>query len=107
MLARLRRSSRDQLARPSNLTAPAKEPPAPPRRRLPRRLLVLLATRPLAYWSLTTIVAAALGVVMYGVAASAAQTRSRFGALVPALVATRAIAPGEVLDEHDTEIRVL
>ena len=89
--------------------------PAPPTaahrpslaRRLPRRVRVVLATRPLAYWSLTALVAAGLGATLYGVAASAAATRAQFGTLVPAVVASRAITPGEALDAGNTEVRSL
>ena len=80
---------------------------SPPRRRLPRRLRVLLATRPLAYWSLTAVIALALGATVYGVAASAEETRARLGVSKEAIVATRAIAAGEALDGTDTEVRVL
>jgi Flp pilus assembly protein CpaB len=76
-------------------------------RRLPRRLRVALATRPLAYWSLTALVAAGVAYAAFGVATSAAEARAGYGTVVPTLVATAAIAPGQALTDDDTEIRVL
>ena len=37
--------------------------------RLPRRLRIVLATKPLAYWSLTVLVAGTVGYAMYSVVA--------------------------------------
>lgn len=76
-------------------------------RRWRRRLRVVLATRPLAYWSLTALVAAGVGATVYGVAASAEATRAQFGTMVPALVAARAIEPGEALGSANTRVREL
>jgi Flp pilus assembly protein CpaB len=72
--------------------------------RLPRRLRILLRTRPLAHWSLTALVAAALAYAVHGVVAAADAERARFGSTTPALVATGPIAPGEVLDAGNTAL---
>ena len=79
MPARLRRAPRAPVPVPAPPSPSAARSGGSPRRRLPRRLRVLLATRPLAYWSLTAVVAVALGATVYGVAASAEQTRARLG----------------------------
>ncbi len=76
-------------------------------RRLPRRLRIVLATRPLAYWLLTALVAIGIGYAVAAVVRSAQEARASFGTLTPALVATRAIVPGEPLDAGNTTIRQL
>jgi Flp pilus assembly protein CpaB len=73
--------------------------------RLPRRLRIVLATRPLAYWSLTVAVAVIAGAVVERAVASAADARRRWGEAAPALVATRALAAGTPLDASDSEVR--
>jgi Flp pilus assembly protein CpaB len=75
--------------------------------RLPHRLRVVLATRPLAYWLLTALLAAALGYGTYGVVAAAERTRAGFGTLASTVVATDGIAPGEALSPVNTTTRVL
>ena len=47
--------------------------------RLPRRLRIVLATKPLAYWSLTVLVAGTVGYAMYSVVASADATKAGSG----------------------------
>lgn len=111
VLRRRLRRAEPPLAPPPLVTPPA----APPRhrasqsriRRWRRRLRVVLATRPLAYWSLAALVAAGVAAMVYGVAASAAATRAQFGTLVPAVVAARAIEPGEALGPGNTRVREL
>jgi Flp pilus assembly protein CpaB len=67
----------------------------------------MLATRPLAYWTLTALIATGIGYVVYGVAESAEDARARYGTLRPALVARRALSPGDTLDATSTEVRHL
>jgi len=87
-------------------------PPAPPLvgralARLPHRLRVVLATRPLAYWLLTALVATVLGYGTYGVVAAAERTRAQFGTQAATVVATAAIGPGDALTAANTAIRLL
>jgi Flp pilus assembly protein CpaB len=73
--------------------------------RLARRLRILLATRPLAYWSLTALVAVATGAAIHAITAAAVDARHQWGDTRPALVATRTIAAGEVLDATAVDVR--
>jgi Flp pilus assembly protein CpaB len=68
---------------------------------------IALATRPLAYWTLTALIAGGIGYAVYGVAESAADARARYGTLRPALVARRALSPGDPLDATTAEVRHL
>jgi Flp pilus assembly protein CpaB len=77
------------------------------RLRWPHRLRVLLATRPLAYWSLTAIVAVGTGAVIHRATSDAAEARRQWGEARPTLVATRAVAPGELLDATNTQARAV
>jgi Flp pilus assembly protein CpaB len=72
-----------------------------------RRLRILLATRPLAYWSLVALVAAGTGLVVQRVTAAAAEARRQWGDAVPTLVATRPLAIGDVLDSTNAEVRAV
>jgi Flp pilus assembly protein CpaB len=72
-----------------------------------RRLRVLLATRPLAYWSLVALVAAGTGLVVQRVTTAAAEARRQWGESVPTLVATRPLAVGDVLDATNVEVRAV
>ena len=62
--------------------------------RLPRRLRIVLATKPLAYWSLTVLVAGTVGYAMYSVVASADATKAGFGTMRAVVVAVRDVEPG-------------
>jgi Flp pilus assembly protein CpaB len=75
--------------------------------RLARRLRILLATRPLAYWSLALLVSGGTGVVVQRTTKAAAEARRQWGEGQPALVATRSIAVGEPVDATDTEVRTV
>ena len=75
--------------------------------RLPRRLRIVLATKPLAYWSLTLLVAGTVGYAMYSIVASADATRAGFGTMQAVVVAVRHVEPGAALDASNTEIREL
>ena len=75
--------------------------------RLPRRLRIVLATKPLAYWSLTVLVAGTVGYAMYSVVASADATRAGFGTMQAVVVAVRDVEPGAALDTTNTEVREL
>ena len=57
--------------------------------RLPRRLRIVLATKPLAYWSLTVLVAGTVGYAMYSVVASADATKAGFGTMRAVVVAAQ------------------
>ncbi len=72
-----------------------------------RRLRILLATRPLAYWSLVALVAAGSGVVVQRVTTAAAEARRQWGEAQPTLVATRALAVGDALDATSAEVRAV
>jgi hypothetical protein len=73
--------------------------------RFPHRLRLILATRPLAYWSLTIALAVGTGAVVQRSAAAATDARRRWGDSRPTLIATRAIAAGELVDATDAEVR--
>jgi Flp pilus assembly protein CpaB len=75
--------------------------------RLPRRLRIMLATRPLAYWSLTVLVAGTVGYAMYSVVASAQAAKAGFGTLQAVVVAVQDVEPGAALDATNTEVREL
>jgi Flp pilus assembly protein CpaB len=75
--------------------------------RLPRRLRIVLATKPLAYWSLTVLVAGTVGYAMYSVVASADATKAGFGTMRAVVVAARDVEPGAALDATNTEVREL
>ena len=79
----------------------------PARRRPIRRLRLLLATRPLAYWSLAVLVAGGTGLIVQRVSASAAEARRRWGESVPTLVALRPLAVGDALDATNVEVRAI
>jgi Flp pilus assembly protein CpaB len=68
---------------------------------------IALTTKPLAYWSLTVLLAGATGWGVYGIVAAAAETKAGYGATTPVLVASRSIAPGAVLDATNTVLRHL
>jgi Flp pilus assembly protein CpaB len=72
-----------------------------------RRLRILLATRPLAYWSLVAVVAAGTGLVVERVTTAAADARRQWGESRPTLVATRALAVGDALDAATAEVRAI
>jgi hypothetical protein len=73
--------------------------------RLTRRLRLVLATRPLAYWSLTLALAGLAGAVVERAVASAADARHRWGATRPALITTRPVPAGELLDPSNSVLR--
>jgi Flp pilus assembly protein CpaB len=75
--------------------------------RLPRRLRIALATKPLAYWSLTVLVAGTVGYAMYSIVASADATRAEFGTMQAVVVAVQDVEPGTALDTTNTEVREL
>ena len=80
----------------------------PARRRRPlHRLRILLATRPLAYWSLAVLIAGGTGLIVQRVSASAAEARRRWGVSVPTLVAIRPLAVGDALDATNVEVRAI
>jgi Flp pilus assembly protein CpaB len=76
------------------------------RRRL-RRLRILLATRPLAYWSLAVLVAAGTGLIVQRVTAAAAEARHQWGDSVPTVVALRPLAIGDRLDATNVAVRAI
>jgi Flp pilus assembly protein CpaB len=78
-----------------------------PLQRLPRRLRIALTTRPLAYWSLTGLVAAVVGYAVFGVVTAAEATRAGYGSTTPVVVATRGVEPGTPLDASNTTVREL
>jgi Flp pilus assembly protein CpaB len=67
----------------------------------------VLATRPLAYWGLTVAVAVVAGAIVEQAVANAADTRHRWGDTAPALVATRSLAAGTLLDASNSDIRAV
>jgi Flp pilus assembly protein CpaB len=73
--------------------------------RLPRRLRLLLATRPLVYWTLTIALAAGTASLVQRATADAAEARRRWGDTRPTLVATRAVATGEQLGPANAAVR--
>jgi Flp pilus assembly protein CpaB len=75
--------------------------------RLPRRLRLLLATRPLVYWSVTIALAAGTAAIVQRATADAAEARRRWGDTRPTLVATRAITTGETLGPSSVAVRDL
>jgi hypothetical protein len=75
--------------------------------RLPRRLRLLLATRPLVYWSITIALAAGTAAIVQRATADAAEARRRWGDTRPTLVATRAITTGETLGPSNAAVRDL
>jgi Flp pilus assembly protein CpaB len=77
------------------------------RRRPIHRLRILLAIRPLAYWSLAVLVAGGTGLIVHRVSASAAEARRRWGESVPTLVAIRPLAVGDALDATNVEVRAI
>jgi Flp pilus assembly protein CpaB len=72
-----------------------------------RRARILLATRPLAYWSLALLVAGGTGLIVQRVSASAAEARRRWGDSVPTVVALRPLAVGDTLDATNVEVRAI
>jgi Flp pilus assembly protein CpaB len=70
-------------------------------------LRIVLATRPLAFWALTLVVAGAAGLLVWRAVEAADRARSQWGTPRPALVATRPIAAGEVVDGADAVVRSL
>ncbi len=73
--------------------------------RLPRRLRLLLATRPLVYWGLAIALAATTATVVERATADAANARRRWGDTRPALIATRPVALGETLGPANAAVR--
>jgi Flp pilus assembly protein CpaB len=72
-----------------------------------RRLRILLATRPLAYWSLAVLVALGTGLVVQRVTADAAEARRQWGDSLPTVVATRPLAVGDRVDATNVEVRAI
>ena len=72
-----------------------------------RRFRIVLATRPLAYWTLAALVAAGTGLVVQRVTAAAADARRQWGESRPTLVALRPLAVGDALDPTDVEVRAI
>lgn len=62
------------------------------------RLRMLLARRPWIYWSFVALLAAGAGLTVAASVADMRRARESWGETAPVLVATRAIAPGEMLD---------
>ena len=79
----------------------------PARLRPLRRARILLATRPLAYWSLALVVAGGTGLIVQRVSASAAEARRRWGDSVPTVVALRPLSVGDTLDATNVEVRAI
>ncbi len=75
--------------------------------RLPHRLRLLLATRPLVYWGLTIALAGGTALVVQRATADAAAARHRWGETRATLVTTRAVAIGEILGPGNAEIRAM
>jgi Flp pilus assembly protein CpaB len=75
--------------------------------RLPHRLRLFLATRPIVYWSLTLALAAGTATVVQRAVADAAETRQRWGDTQPTLVTTRAVSVGETLGPANAAVRAL
>ncbi len=59
---------------------------------------MLLGRRPWIYWTCVAGLAVAIGSSIHGSQAEVQRARDRWGATVPALMATRAITPGEPLE---------
>jgi Flp pilus assembly protein CpaB len=78
-----------------------------PRFRVTRRLRVLLATRPLAYWSLTLVVATATGLVIARTARAADTARHAWGDMASVVVASRPLAAGDPVDASDAVVRLV
>jgi Flp pilus assembly protein CpaB len=72
-----------------------------------RRLRIVLATRPLAYWSLAVLVALGTGLVVQRVTVNAAEARRQWGDSLPTVVATRPLAVGDRLDPTNVEVRAI
>jgi Flp pilus assembly protein CpaB len=66
--------------------------------RLARRVRIVLATRPVAYWSLALVVAAATALVVQRTAAGAGEERRRWGRAQAVLVATRPVPAGAAVE---------
>jgi Flp pilus assembly protein CpaB len=73
--------------------------------RLPRRLRLVLATRPIVYWSLTIGLAAGTATIVQRATADAAEARRRWGETRPTLVATRPVTMGETLGPTNAAVR--
>lgn len=71
--------------------------------RLPPRLRRLLRPRALAWWCVTVVAALVTAVAVTG-ALEGVQSDARAARELPTLVVRRAVAPGEVLDDANTEL---